>query len=94
MSDKGIIDELKEESREFLEKLQQERDELRLQSHLLKAELKDEWDVVEKKWQALERRLHQFNHDARESAEDIGIAIEMVGQEIALAYRQIRQKDE
>ena len=43
---------------DFWEKLKAQRDEMKVQAHLARAEFRDEWDEVEKKWQKAEQKLH------------------------------------
>lgn len=92
MSEHAALDRLKQEAGEVFERLKQERDELRLQSHLFKAELQDEWEAVETKFGHLEQRLERMTDDAIESVEDVGAAIKQVGEEIASAYRRLRNQ--
>lgn len=75
---------------QMLAQLRQERDELRVRAHLLKAEFKDEWDAVERKWSHIESRLGRVGKEARDSAGDVGAATSQLGEEIAKAYRRIR----
>jgi len=75
----------------FVNKLREERDELRVRAHLLRAELRDEWEEVEHKWRELEPRLERLREASRNSAEELGAAAEQLGEEIARAYRRIRQ---
>jgi len=70
--------------------LRQQRDELRLQMHLAKAEAREEWEELEKKWQHLETRLERAAGEAKASAENIGAAMETVTDELGAAYRRIR----
>ena len=90
LSSDKLGDRLGDEVNELIAHLKQERDELMLQTHLLKAELKDEWEEVEEKWQAVERDAERFGAAAKESAVEIGAAIKLVGEEIAAAYRKMR----
>ena len=76
---------------QMMAQLQQERDELRVRAHLLKAELRQEWDEVERKWQQIEPKLARLRDGARESAGEIGAAASQLGEEIANAYRRIRK---
>lgn len=57
-----------------LEKLEQMRDELRLHAHLFKADMKDEWEELEKKLGNLRRDLRPLRHAAGKTAEEIGDA--------------------
>jgi chromosome segregation ATPase len=70
--------------------LKEQRDELRVQLHLAKAEVKDEWDEVEQKWEHIEPKLEKLGHEAKESAEDLGAALSRVAEEIGHAYQRIR----
>ena len=71
--------------------LREQRDELRVQLHLAKAEARDEWDEVEKKWDHIEPRLEKLGHEAKESAEDLGAALSQVAEEIGHAYERIKK---
>ncbi|HKK03024.1 MAG TPA: hypothetical protein VKA17_04450 [Gammaproteobacteria bacterium] len=75
-----------------VEKLRQERDELRLQVHLGRAELQEEWQALEHKWETLEARLADAAGEAREASQDIGAAIGVLTDELGHAYRRIRDK--
>ncbi|MCR9277324.1 MAG: hypothetical protein NXH85_05075 [Pseudomonadaceae bacterium] len=92
MSKPTIKETLKSETSELVDRLRKERDEMKLQSHLLKAELKDEWQDIEGKWEKLERRLAEARHEAHESAEEIGAAIHLVVEEISNAYQRLRNR--
>jgi chromosome segregation ATPase len=76
---------------QILADLRQQRDELRLQMHLAKAEVRDEWDELEKKWQHLEGRLGRAAGEAKSSAQNVGAALDQVAEEIGSAYRRIRK---
>ncbi|MCP5178969.1 MAG: hypothetical protein H6993_18620 [Pseudomonadales bacterium] len=75
----------------LLASLATERDELRLQLHLLKAEAREEWDAVEKKWAHFESRMERAGKSVRLSAGEIGAASETVAEEIGNAYRRLKQ---
>jgi hypothetical protein len=81
---------MNEKLRRLLEKLKKEREELRLQVHLMKEEAKDEWTVVEVKLDNLELKLEHLKEGTRESAEDVGSAASLVAEEIREAYERIR----
>lgn len=84
------MDELKDKLGHLFDRLRQDRDELRVRTHLLRAELRDEWEAVEKKWQDLEPRLERLRHNTSESAGEVGAATAQLGEEIARAYRRMR----
>lgn len=76
---------------DLLQTLKTERDELRVQLHLLKAEAKEEWDEVEKHWEHLESRAKKVGQGAAESGEDIAAAGKQLAEEIGNAYQRIRK---
>ena len=75
-----------------MEKLRQERDELRLKMHLGKAELKEEWETLERKWEHLEGRMAGVAGEAREASREVGAAFGVLADELGEAYRRIRAK--
>ena len=77
---------------QIMEKLRQERDELRLQMRLGKAELKEEWAELERKWEHLEGRMADVAGEAREASKGVGAAFGVLADELAEAYRRIRSK--
>jgi hypothetical protein len=81
----------KERVHEVLEKLRQERDELRVQMHLARADAKQEWERIEEKWREVDRNLAPVKQTALHSAKDVITALESLGHEIAEAYRRLRE---
>ena len=61
----------KDELRELQQKLRTERDELKLQAHLFKAEMRDEWENVEEKWQHFESRMSEKKKAADRAKDEI-----------------------
>ena len=74
----------------LIEALRQQRDELRLQIHLAKAEARDEWQTLEKRWETIEARLPRLKKTAADSADDIAAGLELVVEEVGKAYRRLR----
>lgn len=83
-----------EESRreQVMKKLRQERDELRVKMHLGKAELKDEWEALERKWEHLEGRMAGVRDETREASREVGAAFGVLTEELGEAYRRIRNR--
>ena len=79
-------------TQEILEKLKQQRDELRLKIHLGRAEARDEWDEMEAKWTALKQRLKAAGGEAGEAKSDIGAAARDLAGELKKGYERIREK--
>ena len=86
---------MSEEKRKSLEKLisklKQERDELALQLHLGKEELKDEWDTVQHKLDQLADRFEPLNKAVAETSEDVWESLKLVGDEIKEGFHRIRK---
>jgi seryl-tRNA synthetase len=78
--------------KQIIEKLRQERDELRLQMRLGKAEFKDEWEELEHKWEKLEARMSGAAEEAREASKEVGAAFGVLADELGEAYRRIRHR--
>ncbi len=74
----------------MLARLKQQRDELKLQAHLFKAETRDEWEKVEDQWQHFQGRAKQVRHAGGEVGEEIGSAVRNLGNEILEGYKKIR----
>jgi BMFP domain-containing protein YqiC len=79
---------------EILGKLKTERDELRVQLHLLAAEAKDEWEEVEKHWEHLESRMKRVGDAASDAGDDVAAAGKQLAEEIGGAYQRIRKSME
>lgn len=77
---------------QVMDKLRRERDEIRLQLHLGKAELKEEWETLERKWEHLEGRVAGAADEARETTREVGAAFGVLSDELGEAYRRIRAR--
>jgi hypothetical protein len=74
-----------------LDSLRAARDELRVQVHLGAVEAREAWEKAEKGWSHLEGRLKVLSDATQESLEDIGGAVEMLGEEIRKGYQHVRK---
>lgn len=74
----------------LIERLQRERDELRVKIHLTKLELREEWEELEQKWDRIKTRSGGAVKEAREAGKDVGAATRSVLEEIREGYRRIR----
>jgi hypothetical protein len=84
------MSEIGEKLEQLTQTIKTERDEIRVRLHLLKAEGKDEWDKVERKWHHLEPKLKQIRESVAESGREIGAATVVLAEEIGDAYRHLR----
>ena len=73
----------------LLERVKQERDELAVRLHLGKAELREEWDRLEPKWDEMKARAASLSDESDEVVEDIKAAFGLVAQEVRKGYRRI-----
>jgi SMC interacting uncharacterized protein involved in chromosome segregation len=85
------MSERREELRKLLERLEKERDELRLQLGLAKLEAREEWRELEEKIEGLRGRLKVLGGEARESSGDVGAAFDMVADEIREGLARLRK---
>ena len=83
-------DDLEDKVEQLLKDLARERDELRVQAHLLKAEARDEWEEMEEKWRHFESTMGRVGGSAKESAGEIGAAAEQLGEELGQAYKRLK----
>jgi len=75
----------------LVEDVKRIRDELEVQIHLAAADAKDEWAGLEKKWQRLRGRLDSVGKVADDAAEDVGDALDLLGDELKKGYERIRK---
>lgn len=85
------MEEEQKEMETFVQKIQQQRDELLLKMHLAKAEAKDEWAVAEKKWEHLKAKTPEVARAGGEGMKDLGAALKLVGQEVLNSYARIKK---
>ncbi len=68
------------------------RDELKLKAHLAKAELKDEIERLDKKWQLVENELRLTADHAKEPLQAIGHQTAELIKELTKGYESIRDR--
>jgi hypothetical protein len=77
----------------ILEKLfgeiEQDRDRLKLQTHLFKADVKDEWDKIEKKWHHFKGHSNHVSKEAKGVSKDLFAATQILAEEIKAGYKRI-----
>ena len=82
----------RDELHRITEALRRQRDQLQLKLHLAKADARDEWDEVEKKWERLKVKLSALQETAEDVSEDIGHALKKLASEIEEGYERIRKQ--
>ncbi|NQX89876.1 MAG: hypothetical protein HRT77_14560 [Halioglobus sp.] len=83
---------MNEDFEKLWEKVKTQRDELRVQSHLAQAELKDEWGELEKKWASAEHNLKQMQAGAKDTTDELMTSAKVVMDELSSAYDRIRAR--
>ena len=76
---------------ELISTLKQQRDALAVKIHLGKAELREEWDVLDDKLSALLRDYEPLKKATSESAGDVWESLKLVGEEIKSGFDKIRR---
>ena len=93
MSDESMT--LQQAARKDLERiadeLKEQRDELRLKLHLAKAEARDEYERLEKRWEHVRGKLAVLAKEAGAASKDVGEATRLLLQEIKAGYLRVRE---
>lgn len=82
---------LREEVDALLQRLKTEKDELELQIHLAQADMHDEWDKVEGRWEHLQAKSRVFMRSTADVSQDVGAAAQLLAQEIKRAFKRLRK---
>ncbi|MDI9244896.1 hypothetical protein [Marinobacter sp. CHS3-4] len=84
----SIRDDLKQLS----EKIKAYRDEARVQIHLAREDVKDEWDDLEQDWERFKERLEKLWHDAENTSREAQDATHQFGEDLKKSYQAIRDR--
>jgi uncharacterized protein (DUF3084 family) len=77
---------------EILESLKHQRDEIKLQLQLAKAEARDEWETTEHKFEQLRNKAEAVRDEIGEASEDVLAALKITAEEIKHGYDRVRKK--
>lgn len=80
------MDDLKK----LMDDLTQQRDELNVKLHLAKAEVRDEWDKLEAKWEEMKGNMTTMGEEAEKTAESVTTAAGLLAEEIKKGYERIK----
>jgi len=81
------MDDLKK----VLDDLKQQRDEINVKLHLAKAEVRDEWDTLETKWEDVKGKMITVNEAASQTKESVAAAAGLLVDEIKQGYERIKK---
>ena len=76
--------------REEIERLEQLRDELRVKAHLMKADLKKEYEALEKKYGELKRDARPVRRAAEETLEEVSDATRLLFDTVWDGMKRVR----
>ena len=81
----------REEMDRLVRKLEQQRDELRVKMHLAKADSRDEWNKLERQWEAMRPQVVQASSVVGDTARDVGSALKLALEELGRGYDRLRK---
>jgi hypothetical protein len=73
-----------------LGRVRQMRDELRVKAHLLRADLRDQLDRLEKDWKTLERDLRPVGDAVESAAKDVDASARQLLKTLVAGYARVR----
>ena len=76
----------------LVESLRQQRDALKVQLHLGKAEAQEEWAELEKKLEHLRAKTRAVGNETHEVSQDVFAAAKLMAEEIKRGYERIRKR--
>lgn len=85
------FDKIKETSNDLYEMLKTERDELKLKTHLMKADVRDMWSASEEQWSIFKSKFSVIKKGVGESTSDLESGFSSLGHQIKKAYKDIRK---
>lgn len=77
---------------EVWEDLKTQRDELKVQIHLAKADLTDELEALEPKWDAAQDNIKQLQNETEQAAQELKHALGVIADELGSAYKKIKSR--
>ena len=77
--------------KEMLDELRTERDHMKVQIHLAKAEAKAEWSEIERQWEDFSAKSERVMDEAAEASKDTLQALKLLGEEIRKGYDRIKK---
>jgi len=75
----------------LMKDLEQQRDELEVQMSLAKAEAREEWEELEKRWEKVKSKIERAGDEASGVADNVGEAAKLLLDEIGKGYQRLRK---
>lgn len=83
---------LQDDFHKLSEKIKQYRDEARVQMHLAREDVKDEWDDLEKDWERFRHKMDDILHDTEDAGHEARETAHRLGEDLKAGYQNIRKK--
>ena len=83
---------LHDEVKSATDAIKQQRDELNLQLHLAKEDIKDDLEELEEKWAQLVDKMSEISKEAENAGRDILLSAKELGIQIKEGYERIKAK--
>jgi len=80
----------RDDLKKLMDDLAQQREELNVKLHLAKAEVRDEWDKLETKWEEVKGKMNTVGEEAGKTAESVTTAAGLLADEIKKGYERIK----
>jgi len=75
----------------LIDGLKQQRDAIKVQLHLAKAEAKQEWEEMEQKLEHLRAKAKVVGNETQDASQDVFEAAKLLAEEIKRGYDRIRK---
>ena len=83
---------MNEQLEQAWQNLKTQRDEIRLQIHLAKAELKEEWEKLDPAWQKAQHEYEELKEATEDAASDMHKNLTVVTDELSSAFERIKKR--
>jgi len=83
---------MNEQLEQTWQQLKTQRDEIRVQIHLAKAELKDEWEKLDPAWQKAHHEYEELKEATEDAAHGLQKSFTVVTDELSNAFERIKKR--
>jgi hypothetical protein len=87
----SINQQISKKFEQLSKELQTDRDEIKLQLHLLNMDAKKEWNELEKKYEQFKAKASTVSGVAEDSAGNVTEALKLVAEELRNGYKHIKK---
>ncbi len=82
----------KDDLKNLTETVKRYRDEVRLQMHLAREDVRDEWDDLEEYWERFRRKVDDLVHDAEDTGQEARQSASALGDDLKRGYERLRNR--